>query len=161
MVNLKENLSKIIAKLSASNKTISTMESCTGGALASLITDVSGASAVFKYGAVTYSNEYKIKMGVSSEVIDKYSVYSMETAREMAMSISKFTSSDYGIGITGKLGEVDPNNLSGDNNRVFICIYDKESDKYIDLDTYVNSSNRVDDKKEVLEFIVSKLDLYV
>ena len=126
-----------------------------------LITDVSGASAVFKYGAVTYSNEYKIKMGVSSEVIDKYSVYSMETAREMAMSISKFTSSDYGIGITGKLGEVDPNNLSGDNNRVFICIYDKESDKYIDLDTYVNSSNRVDDKKEVLEFIVSKLDLYV
>lgn len=161
MVNLKENISKIIAKLSASNKTISTMESCTGGALASLITDVSGASAVFKYGAVTYSNEYKIKMGVSSEVIDKYSVYSMETAREMAMSISKFTSSDYGIGITGKLGEVDPNNLSGDNNRVFICIYDKESDKYIDLDTYVNSSNRVDDKKEVLEFIVSKLDLYV
>ena len=100
-------------------------------------------------------------MGVSSEVIDKYSVYSMEIAREMAMSISKFTSSDYGIGITGKLGEVDPNNLSGDNNRVFICIYDKESDKYIDLDTYVNSSNRVDDKKEVLEFIVSKLDLYV
>ena len=161
MVNLKENLSKIIAKLSDSNKTISTMESCTGGALASLITDVSGASAVFKYGAVTYSNEYKIKMGVSSEVIDKYSVYSMETAREMAMSISKFTSSDYGIGITGKLGEGDPNNLSGDNNRVFICIYDKESDKYIDLDTYVNSSNRVDDKKEVLEFIVSKLDLYV
>ena len=158
---MKENLSKIIAKLSDSNKTISTMESCTGGALASLITDVSGASAVFKYGAVTYSNEYKIKMGVSSEVIDKYSVYSMETAREMAMSISKFTSSDYGIGITGKLGEVDPNNLSGDNNRVFICIYDKESDKYIDLDTYVNSSNRVDDKKEVLEFIVSKLDLYV
>ena len=154
MVNLKENLSKIIAKLSDSNKTISTMESCTGGALASLITDVSGASAVFKYGAVTYANEYKIKMGVSSEVIDKYSVYSMETAREMAMSISKFTSSDYGIGITGKLGEVDPNNLSGDNNRVFICIYDKENDKYIDLDTYVNSSNRVDDKKEVLEFIV-------
>ena len=103
---MKENLSKIIAKLSDSNKTISTMESCTGGALASLITDVSGASAVFKYGAVTYSNEYKIKMGVSSEVIDKYSVYSMETAREMAMSISKFTSSDYGIGITGKLGEI-------------------------------------------------------
>ena len=158
---MEEKLNKIIAKLSDSNKTISTMESCTGGALASLITDISGASAVFKYGAVTYSNEYKIKMGVSSEVIDKYSVYSMETAREMAMSISKFTSSDYGIGITGKLGEVDPNNLSGENNRVFICIYDKEIDKYIDLDTYVNSSDRVDDKKEVLEFVVAKFDLYV
>ena len=158
---MKDKLKKIICKLSDSNKTISTMESCTGGSLASLITDISGASVVFKYGAVTYSNDYKIKMGVSREVIDKYSVYSMETAREMAKAISIFTSSDYGIGITGKLGEVDPNNLFGDNNRVFICIFDKENDKYIDLDTYVNSSDRVDDKKEVLEFIVSKLDLYV
>ena len=161
MVNLKEKLQKIIAKLSESEMTISTMESCTGGALASLITDISGASKVFKYGAVTYSNEYKIKMGVSSEVIDKYSVYSMETAREMARAISIFTSSDFGIGITGKLGEVDPNNLFGDNNRVFICIYDRENDKYIDLDAYVNSSDRVDDKKEVLEFIVENLGLYV
>ena len=154
-------MKEIIELLTKNKETISTMESCTGGGIANAITNIEGASEVLKYSAVTYSNEYKIKMGVSSEVIDKYSVYSMETAREMAMSISKFTSSDYGIGITGKLGEVDPNNLSGDNNRVFICIYDKENDKYIDLDTYVNSSNRVDDKKEVLEFIVSKLDLYV
>ena len=158
---MRRKLKKIISKLKENNKTISTMESCTGGALASLITDISGASAVFKYGAVTYSNEYKIKMGVSSEVIEKYSVYSMETAREMARAISNFTASDFGIGITGKLGEVDPNNLSGDNNRVFICIYDKENGNYIDLNTYVDSSDRVDDKKEVLEFIVSKLDLYV
>ena len=158
---MRRKLKKIISKLKDNNKTISTMESCTGGALASLITDISGASAVFKYGAVTYSNEYKIKMGVSSEVIEKYSVYSMETAREMARAISNFTASDFGIGITGKLGEVDPNNLSGDNNRVFICIYDKENGNYIDLNTYVDSSDRVDDKKEVLEFIVSKLDLYV
>ena len=158
---MRRKLKKIIGRLKDNNKTISTMESCTGGALASLITDISGASTVFKYGAVTYSNEYKIKMGVSSDVIEKYSVYSMETAREMAKVISNYTTSDYGIGITGKLGEADPNNLSGDNNRVFICIYDKENDNYIDLDTYVDSSDRVDDKKEVLEFIVSKLDLYV
>lgn len=161
MIFLREKLEKLIGKLSDANKTISTMESCTGGALASLITDVSGASSVFKYGAVTYSNEYKIKMGVSSNVIDKYSVYSMETAREMAKAISDYTSSDYGIGITGKLGEVDPNNLAGEDNRVYICIYDKGKNKFIDLDTYVNSNDRKDDKEEVLEFIVSKLDLYV
>ena len=58
---MRRKLKKIISKLKENNKTISTMESCTGGALASLITDISGASAVFKYGAVTYSNEYKIK----------------------------------------------------------------------------------------------------
>lgn len=161
MIFLRDKLKKIIVRLNDNGMTISTMESCTGGALASLITDVSGASSVFKYGAVTYSNEYKIKMGVSSEVIDKYSVYSMETAREMAKAISNYASSDYGIGITGKLGEVDPNNLAGEDNRVYICIYDKKNSKFNDLDTYVNSNDRVDDKKEVLEFIVSKLDLYV
>ena len=86
----------VINKLIEKNKTISTMESCTGGYIANAITNIEGASTIFKFGAVTYSNEYKIKMGVSKETIDKYSVYSIETAREMAYNISKFTNSDYG-----------------------------------------------------------------
>ena len=74
----------IVLLLKKKNKTISTMESCTGGGVANAITNIEGASEVLKYSAVTYSNEFKIKMGVSSEVIDKYSVYSMETAMEMS-----------------------------------------------------------------------------
>ena len=54
-------------------------------------------------------------MGVSSEIINKYSVYSKEVAREMAHNISLFASSNYGIGITGKINRVDKNNLSGDD----------------------------------------------
>ena len=83
-------MKELVEILKNNNETISTMESCTGGALASAITDIEGASEVLKFSAVTYSNEYKIKMGVSSEVIDTYSVYSIETAREMARNISDF-----------------------------------------------------------------------
>ena len=77
-------MEEIVKRLTEKSLTIATMESCTGGAVANAITDIEGASIVFKFGAVTYSNEYKIKMGVNPEVIDKFTVYSMETAKEMS-----------------------------------------------------------------------------
>ena len=77
-------MKKLVEELIKNKKTISTMESCTGGGVANAITNIEGASEVLKFSAVTYSNEYKIKMGVSSDVIDEYSVYSMETAHEMS-----------------------------------------------------------------------------
>ena len=97
---MEENLRKIIEILTKEDKTISTMESCTGGALVSEITNIEGASNVLKYSAITYSNEYKIKMGVDENIIKTYSVYSKETAREMSKTISNFTNSNYAIGIT-------------------------------------------------------------
>lgn len=143
------------------NKTISTMESCTGGGVANVITNVPGASSIFEFSAVTYSNDFKIKMGVSSDIIDKYSVYSLETAREMARNISNFSGSDLGIGITGKLGSRDLNNPSGDNDMVFICVYDNNNDKYYDLKVKVNSDDRIDDKDEVIDAIFDFLERYV
>ena len=62
----------IIKYLLDNNQTISVMESCTGGLMASSITDIPNASLVFKFGATTYSNEYKIKFGVKKKLIDKY-----------------------------------------------------------------------------------------
>ena len=84
-------MEEIIRLLKEKGLYISTMESCTGGGLVNALTNIEGSSEVLKYSAVTYSNEFKIKMGVSSEVIDKYSVYSIETANEMALKISEFT----------------------------------------------------------------------
>ena len=156
-----ENVIKIVNRLKEKNKTISTMESCTGGGAANLITNVPGASSVIKFSAVTYSNEYKIKMGVSPIMIDKYSVYSKEVAREMSKAISDFSKADYGIGITGKLGVLDPNNKVGDDNLVFICVYDREKDIYNDLTVRVNSEDRKDDKIEVLEVLFNFLVEYV
>jgi len=146
-------MKKIIELLIEKNKTISTMESCTGGGLANAITNIEGASEVLKFSAVTYSNEYKIKMGVDENIINKYSVYSMETAIEMSKKIAVFTNSNYGVGITGKLNRVDINNPYGEDNIVFISIYDKDSDKYYNYELEAIKSSR----KENKELVISKI----
>lgn len=150
-------MKEIVETLTKMKKTISTMESCTGGALANLITNVEGASEVLRFSAVTYSNEFKIKMGVNESIIDEYSVYSIETAIEMSKNISKFTNSNYGIGITGKLNKKDNNNLYGDDNKVYISIYDSDNNKFYNYDINVIKIGRENNKEEILTFIVEKL----
>jgi len=150
-------MKEIVEKLKEKNKTISIMESCTGGGVANCITNIEGASEVLRFSAVTYSNEYKIKMGVSSDIIDKYSVYSTQTAREMSKNISLFSNSNYGVGVTGKLNRVDVNNLYGSDNTVYISIYDKDNDKYYDYDLLVTQTSREENKKIVIDFIKEKL----
>lgn len=143
-------MEEIVKLLREKNKTISMMESATGGAISNEITNVEGASEVFSFSAVTYSNYYKIKFGVPSEVIEKYSVYSKEVAREMSYAISKYANSDYGVGITGKLNREDPANLYGDNNVVYISIFDKGNNTYKDLTLKVKENTRYKNKLEVL-----------
>ena len=147
----------IILRLTELGKTISTMESCTGGGVVDAITSIEGASEVLKFSAVTYSNEYKIKMGVDSEVINKYSVYSIETAREMSKNISEFACSNYGVGITGKLNRVDKNNPFGKDNVVYISIYDRDNDKYYDYSVEVKEKSRKENKLVVISLIEEKL----
>ena len=149
-----EDMRRIVRFLEKNQKTVSTMESCTGGGFANLITNVGGASDVFHFSAVTYSNEFKIKMGVSSEIIDKYSVYSMETAEEMSKNISVFTNSDFGVGITGKLNSNDSSNPEGENDIVFVSIYDKEKDKYYNTTIKVLVQSREKNK----ELIITKIN---
>ncbi len=120
----------LVNELIDKNITIASMESCTGGGFANSITNIEGASDILKFSAVTYSNEYKIRMGVPEEIIDKYSVYSFEVSDSMALNISNFSHSDLGVGITGKLNRVDKNNPFGEDNVVFISIFDKKEDKY-------------------------------
>ena len=150
-------MKELVEELIKSEKTIATMESCTGGGVANAITNIEGASEVLKYSAVTYSNEYKIKMGVSSEVIDKYSVYSIETAREMALNIAKFTNANYGIGITGKLNRVDKFNPFGKDNIVFISIYDSNNDKYYDMNIEAKLGSRKENKEVIIEKVKEKV----
>lgn len=150
-------MENIVEKLKKQHKTISTMESCTGGAFANEITNVEGASDVIKFSAVTYSNEYKIKMGVDKNIIDTYSVYSVETAIEMSKKISEFANSDYGVGITGKLNRVDENNLFGSDNKVFVSIYDRNKDSYNTYDIEVTKNTRRENKQLVINLIIEKL----
>lgn len=142
-------LENIVKYLIANKISISTMESCTGGLLASMITDISDASTILKFSAVTYSSDYKIKMGVKKETIDTYSVYSMNVAREMAKSIALFAGSMLGVGITGKLV-----GNSFDDHKVDLCIYDGRNDKYYEKHFQVFKDNRMDNKLEVIKAFV-------
>ena len=141
----------LVLKLIDREKTISSMESCTGGGFANEITNIEGASDILKFSAVTYSNEYKIKMGVSKELIDKYSVYSFEVSDSMALNISEFTGSDFGVGITGKLNRVDKNNPYGEDNVVFVSVFDRENKKYYHRLVEAVRDSRCNNKELVIE----------
>lgn len=119
--------SKVTKILISKNLTISFMESCTSGLLASMFTDTEGASAVFKGSLVTYSNEMKIKAGVPSEIISNNGVYSQECARAMAEVVQKIYATDIAIGITGTTGNVDPNNSDSLVGSAFFCIRIEDS----------------------------------
>ena len=93
-------------------------------------------------------------MGVSADVINEYSVYSMETAHEMALNISKFANSDFGVGITGKLNRADVNNNFGKDNQVFVSIYYKE--EYYDMVINVDKKTRKLNKDVVIDLIIEK-----
>ena len=157
-------MKEIVELLIKLNKKIATMESCTGGFIASNITDIEGSSSVLNFSAITYSNEYKIKLGVNKKTIEEYSVYSMNVAREMAKSISNFALSDYGIGITGKINRKDENNLFGDDNKIFYSIYDKENDKFYDYSlTAINDTrfnNKVMIKNDICKSLLNILKNY-
>jgi nicotinamide-nucleotide amidase len=104
--------------------TVTTMESCTAGLIASLITDTDGSSAVMRGAFVTYSNETKIKQGVPEEVIEEFGVYSEETACAMAEACREAYDTNLGVGITGTLGRVDPGNSDSVSGEVYFAIAD-------------------------------------
>ena len=107
---IRDEYREITETLIRRSVTVTAMESCTSGTVASLLTDTEGSSAVMKGSLVTYSNEAKCRFGVPSEVIAEYGVYSPETAVEMARACRRLFSADFGIGVTGSFGNADPAN---------------------------------------------------
>ena len=95
----------IVHRLAAMGRTVSTAESCTGGLLASRITDVPGSSKVFKQGFVTYSNESKSDLlGVSPSLLSEHGAVSEPVARAMAEGGLRCASSDFSLALTGVAG---------------------------------------------------------
>ena len=150
-------MEELVKKLIEQKLEIATVESCTGGALASEITSIEGASEILKFSAITYSNEYKIKMGVSKEVIDQYSVYSMEVAKEMSKSIAKLANASIGVGITGKINRVDPKNDIGEDNLIYVSIYLAKKDSYHNEVIQAIPGSRKENKQYIVEKIGKSL----
>ena len=147
-------MKEIVEILTKNNETISTMESCTGGAIVNEITNIPGASEVLKFSAVTYANEYKIKMGVDKNIIDKYTVYSEEVAKDMSKKISDYTLSRYGLGVTGKLNRIDKYNPYGSDSMVYISVYDSKDDRYYTATTECSKDTRKENKELVISTVI-------
>ena len=96
---------KVIQELMQEHMTVTTAESCTGGLLAGCLLNVSGASAVYGEGHITYANEAKEKiLGVSHETLEKYGAVSPETAFEMAAGAARSAGADAALVTTGIAG---------------------------------------------------------
>ncbi|HZK75745.1 MAG TPA: competence/damage-inducible protein A, partial [Candidatus Kapabacteria bacterium] len=101
-----ETLESLIVKLLAErSKTISTAESCTGGLIASMITNVPGASAVYKGSVIAYNNSVKItQLGVKPETLERFGAVSEEASREMAQGVLELLGTDFALSVTGIAG---------------------------------------------------------
>lgn len=97
--------STLLTLLKKQNKKVTFAESCTGGKMASLLTEIPGASDVFEAGFVTYSNKIKSKIiNVSKETLDKYGAVSEPVAQQMLLGALKKSGADYGVAVSGIAG---------------------------------------------------------
>jgi nicotinamide-nucleotide amidase len=101
-----ETLAEVVGRqLAATHSTLATAESCTGGLLGKLVTDVPGASRYFIRGWITYSNEAKTEdLGVPTSLIERHGAVSEQVAQAMAQGARRKAGSAYAIGITGIAG---------------------------------------------------------
>ena len=136
--------------------TVTTMESCTGGQIASLLTDTEGSSQILKGAFVTYSNEAKIRQGVPEEIIGTYGVYSAETAAAMAKACRAAYSADLGVGVTGSFGNADPGNADSVPGEVHVAIASEKGTETFLLHV-PKVSSRLDGKLYVAEAVADAL----
>ncbi|MBI2027479.1 MAG: CinA family protein, partial [Deltaproteobacteria bacterium] len=103
------NAQKIIEKLSKLKLKLTLAESLTGGWIAKSITDVPGASKVFEYGYITYSDVSKNEMlGVPLDIIKKYGTVSEETVATMAQNAKNKSHADIALAVSGLAGNETP-----------------------------------------------------
>ncbi len=125
-----ESVEEVLVKLLKEyNLTISFAESCTGGLMASTLINVSGASDVIKESYVTYSDAAKMKiLNVQKDTLYEFSVYSKETALEMAKGLSEITNAKVNVSITGLAGGNSFNHNDGSYDSCIIINYnDKQT----------------------------------
>lgn len=97
--------STVVQDLTEKNLRVALAESCTGGSIASRVTDVPGSSEVFSHGFITYANEAKVSMlGVDKNTIETHGAVSGEVAKEMAVGALRNSGSDIALSVTGIAG---------------------------------------------------------
>lgn len=119
----------LVQELKERELSVATAESCTGGLLGKCITDISGSSAVYPGGVISYCNRVKHEvLGVEQALLDRLGPVSMAVAQQMAAGVRRTVGADVGVGITGIAG---PN--SDETGRPVGLVYIGVSDGRTDI----------------------------
>lgn len=152
---LLNRIEKIIKNFTKENIRIAVAESCTGGYISNMFTNVSGASNVFERGIVCYSNQAKIDLlNVDPKAIEENGVISEEIVRQLANNIRIQSNVDIGIGISGIAGPTGgtPEKPVG---LVFIGF---SNEKETIVEKYNFKTDRITFKKKVLEKVLQYIE---
>ena len=150
----------VVRALLNAKMTFSSAESCTGGLIGGTVTAVSGSSAVYFGGIITYTNDIKINvLGVDSSLIDKHTEVSAPVALRMAERVREKLSSDIGVSATGFAGPTGGNE-NDPVGTVYVGIADKNSSSVYRL-SYAIDTQREEIRLLTVQFILEKLALRV
>jgi nicotinamide-nucleotide amidase len=154
MENL-EKISQMLKTFSFKGKMISIAESCTGGYICHMLTNIPGSSQVFERGIVCYSNQSKIDLlNVDPKIIDRDGAVSESVAKQLAFNIRILSNVDIGIGITGIAGP-SGGTLEKPVGLVFIGY---STEKITKVEKHQFQVDRLTFKKKVLEKVLKSLE---
>ena len=152
---------KVVKLLLEKKLVIACAESCTGGLIAKRITDVSGSSAVFNCGIVSYSNKIKEKvLNVKNETLKEFGAVSEQTVCEMVKGVLEISGADIAVSVSGIAG---PNSDNTDKpvGLIYLAVSDGEKITVKKLNnqftTDVRNSNRISASDEALKMILEMI----
>lgn len=139
---------KVVARLADLGRSVATAESCTGGLIAAALTEVPGASRVFRYGWVTYCNEAKMQeLDVPAHVIEQHTVVSKEVVCAMASTARAKACADYALAVSGNAG---PTAAAGEPPVGTVCIALATGEETLSSTIFHPGLNRHDFRQMVL-----------
>ncbi|NVJ54693.1 MAG: CinA family protein [Campylobacteraceae bacterium] len=145
-------------------KTITTAESCTGGLIASKITEIAGSSNIFNGAIVSYSNEIKSQeLNVKEETLEKFGAVSVQVVEEMLEGVIKKFNADYAIAVSGVAGP-DGGTKNKPVGTVVIGIMGLLEGKDVEICHFSGSRNEVQNKaaekslEKISKFFLKTLD---
>ncbi len=153
-----KRIQKIIESFTDKKIMIAIAESCTGGYISHMITNISGSSNVFERGVVTYSNKSKEELlNIDINAIEKYGAVSEIVAEQMAKNIRELSKANIGIGITGIAGPT-----GGTKEKPVGLVYiGFSTEKETRVEKRIFETDRINFKKRILEIILDYLENYI
>ena len=157
-MELLERIEIIIKRFTEKNILVAIAESCTGGYISHMITNIPGASNVFERGVISYGNQAKIDiLNVDPETIENFGAVSEEVAKQMAYGVRIMSRPcNLGIGVTGIAG---PSGATPEKPVGLVYIgFSTEKENIVEKQIF--KTDRITFKKLVLENIVQFLENY-